>query len=76
MAKLEIEGLPDDVTIIQGYFVWSGIESEGFRVNGGIEYPFQEEDTHNHDYDGMKTIGMLRVAQKMLEARELEGEED
>lgn len=62
---MNIEGVPDDVTITQGYFVWSGLDADGARCSGGVEYPF-EEDGVSHDYDGFKTIGMLTVSREVL----------
>lgn len=75
MADLTITGLPDDTTIVQGYFVWSGLTSEGYRCSGGIEYPFSE-DGDSHDYDGIKTIGMLTLAREQLLSMELQGEDE
>lgn len=65
MAQLNVEGLPDDVTIVQGYFVWSGLDADGARCGGGVEYPF-EEDGDSLDYDGLKTIGMLTTIREAL----------
>ncbi len=75
MADLTIKGLPEDATIVQGYFVWSGFDSEGRRMSGGIEHPFQDEESDLHDYDGLKTIGMLTVAREQLIDMERAGEE-
>lgn len=71
MAEVTITGLPDDATVVQGFFVWSGFDSEGRKMHGGIEYPYQEEDFDNHDYDAMKSIGMLVVAKERLVGAEL-----
>lgn len=77
MADLTISGLPDDWTVLQGYFVWSGINDEGERGSGGIEYPFNLEDEPElHDYDINASIGMLTVARAVLIERELEMRRD
>ncbi|MDP9478349.1 MAG: hypothetical protein M3R38_22155 [Actinomycetota bacterium] len=75
MANVQIDGLPKGVTIVQGYFVWSGFDEEGRRVSGGGEYPFSEDPDAKLDYDGLKTIGMLTVAREQLLRMELEGED-
>lgn len=75
MGDIAITGLPDDATILQGYFVWTGLDSNGRRLNGGIEYPYAE-DRENSDYDSLKTIGMLTFARGRLLAAEMEGYEE
>ena len=65
MAGVEVTGLPEHTTIVQGYFVWSGFDSDGHRCSGGVEYPFDERGLENHDYDGLKTLGMLTLAREL-----------
>lgn len=72
MADLTISGLPDEWTILQGYFVWSGVNEEGQRGSGGVEYPFNLDDEPDlHDYDGAKHIGMLTIARAVLIENEI-----
>lgn len=75
MAALNITGLPEDTRIVQGFFVWSGINSEGRRCSGGVEFPFDEKGLENHDYDGIKIVGLLTLAREKLLAEELQGGE-
>lgn len=73
MASVEVTGIPDGYTVTQGYFVWSGIDEEGYRVSGGVEYPFNlDEEPEHHDYDGQKVIGMLTVARHLLIENEMD----
>jgi len=74
MAKVEVTGLPEGTTIVQGYFVWSGFGEEGERRSGGVEYPFDEDGSENHDYDGLKVLGMLTIARARILESELHGE--
>ena len=73
MSSVEVTGLPEDTTIVQGYFVWSGFDEEGRRISGAVEYPFNEEGFENHDFDPMKIIGLLDFFKMKLMERESEG---
>lgn len=66
MAKVEIE-VPDNLTILSGYFVYDAINDEGERFHGGTEY---------QDYDGPRTIGLLTILRQELVARELQDPEE
>ncbi len=65
MVLVQIE-VPDDLTILTGYFVYDAINDEGEQFHGGTEY---------QDFDGLKVIGLLTVARQELVARELPTED-
>lgn len=75
MADLTITGLPDDLTILQGYFVWSGINSEGRKMHGGIEYPYSE-DPETSSYDAVQAVGMLTIGKAQLLAGVVYGDSE